>query len=485
MCKSSISINYAMTAKLDNVSQHGLLASLYQFAQKKGFFQPWEQLPIRMKSVRYSPADKLKTLWASIVVGCQHTFDINIKLGAHEKALASFFGLSRFPDQSQVNRLLRRSTAEVLDWYRRFHFDLLCRLTRSKRRSLWLPLANGRRVLVADLDQRGIVVSGKQFELAEKGYFGRHRGHKGYQLSVLFLGGDVGELLDEHLDPGNVYVKSRVAELLDTLLEFCRRRKIAPGRILLRGDAELGTPAIIAMVERRGFKYLLKGISPQRARKLAEEVEDFYLRVKPGADDQKRWMADLGERTHDDRSETGEGKTIVCRTLLMVCVRERAEEAAAETKTVGRRRPHRRKKRENEHEQQQRRIRHDCFLTNLSKEELPAEKVLSVYDSRTTIESYFSDEQYALGAKHVRTWRYWGSALFQYLVATTNNLLRWYRHEVLKGTEFEGYGLKRIINQLMQIPARFIKKGNARTMEFPRSHVLAAKLLDQWHIHSP
>jgi Transposase DDE domain group 1 len=483
MCESSISINYAMTAKLDNVSQHGLLASLYQFAQKKGFFQRWEELPFKMKSVRYSPADKLKTLWASIVVGCQHTFDINIKLGAQEKMLASLFGLFRFPDQSQVNRLLRRSTEEVLDCYRLFHFDLLCRMTRSRKRSLWLPLANGERLLVADLDQRGIVVSGKQFELAEKGYFGRHRGHKGYQLSVLFLGGEVGEVLDEHLDPGNVYVKSRVPELLDSLQEFCCRKKISPGRILFRGDAELGTPAVIAMVERYGFKYLLKGLSPQRARKLAEEVEDYYQPVKPGADDQKRWMADLGERTHYDRSESGEGKSIVCRTLMMVCVRE-APEPAEETKKAGKR-PHRRRKKAENEQIEQPRIRHDCFLTNLSKEELPVEKVLEVYDSRTTIESYFSDEQYALGAKHVRTWRYYGSALFQYLVATTNNLLRWYKHEVLKGTEFEDYGLKRIINQLMQIPARLIKRGRAWSIEFPQRHALAVKLLNQLHIHSP
>jgi hypothetical protein len=479
MCESSISIKFAMTAKLDNASQHGLVASLYQFAQKKGFFQRWEELPFKMKKVRYSPADKLKTLWASIVVGCQHTFDINIRLGAQEKMLASLFGLFRFPDQSQVNRLLRRSTEEVLDCYRRFHFDLLCRMTRSRKCSLWLPLANGRRLLVADLDQRGIVISGKQFELAERGYFGRHRGHKGYQLSLLFLGGEVGEVLDEYLDPGNVCVKSRIPELLDSLLEFCRRKKISPGRILFRGDAELGTPAIIAMVERYGFKYLLKGISPQRARKLAEEVEDFYQQVKPGADDQRRWMADLGERTHYDRSETGAGNRIVCRTLMMVCVREMRAEPAEESAT--RRRPHRKKRPENERPQ----IRHDCFLTNLSKEELPVEKVLEVYDSRTTIESYFSDEQYALGAKHVRTWRFYGSALFQYLVATTNNLLRWYKHEVLKGTEFEDYGLKRIINQLMQIPALLIQKGRNWTIEFPQRHALAAKLINQLHIHSP
>jgi hypothetical protein len=130
-------------------------------------------------------------------------------------------------------------------------------------------------------------------------------------------------------------------------------------------------------------------------------------------------------------------------------------------------------------------IRHDYFLTNLGGEELPVEKVLDVYDDRATIESYFHDEQYALGAKSVRTWSFYGSALFQYLVATTNNLLRWFKHELLKETEFESYGLKRIIHQLMQIPARLIRRGSTWTMELPQRHALAAKLLKKWHINSP
>jgi hypothetical protein len=59
-----------------------------------------------MKKRTFSWADKLKTLWASIEVGCNHTSEINSKLGSHERAAARMLGLVRFPDQSQVNRLL-------------------------------------------------------------------------------------------------------------------------------------------------------------------------------------------------------------------------------------------------------------------------------------------------------------------------------------------------------------------------------------------
>jgi len=38
---------------------------------------------------------------------------------------------------------------------------------------------------------------------------------------------------------------------------------------------------------------------------------------------------------------------------------------------------------------------------------------------------YLYDETYSSGAQHLRTRHFQGAALFQFLVATTNNLLRW------------------------------------------------------------
>lgn len=470
MFQSSISITYRKTNKLDHVSRHGLLASVYQFAQRIGVFDGWEQMPLKMKTVTYRPLDKLQTLWASIIIGCEHTYDINTELGAHEYALSRMMGLERFPDQSQVSRLLTRSDQEVVEWFRGVHFQMLCRMTRSRKRSLWQPLANRRRCLMADLDQRGIVVSGKQFELAERGYFGRHRGHTGYRLSVLFLGGEIGEVIDEHLDSGNLYLRSRLEEMVNRLAEFCERQRIAPSQVILRGDAELGTPAAVAMVESYGFKYLFKGISAQKAKKLAAEVKDCYLLAKPNAEGGARWTADLGSRLHRDQSADGAGHEVECRTLVMTSIEPARR--ARKTKHHG--------KKQEAAEKAKRWVRSDYFLTNLTASELPTATVLDLYDERETIESYFHDERHALGAQHVRTWCHAGSQLFQWLVASVNNLLRWYRHEVLKGTEFEEYGLKRIIGQLMQIGARLTKQGRRWLIEVPQRHAQAMKLLHQW-----
>ena len=86
---------------------HGLLVLAHQHATEAGFFADLKRLvSLPIKTVTYSVHDKLATLWASIIADCDHTVEINFKLGAHERALAAVFGLERFPDQSGINRLL-------------------------------------------------------------------------------------------------------------------------------------------------------------------------------------------------------------------------------------------------------------------------------------------------------------------------------------------------------------------------------------------
>ena len=276
---------------------HGLAVLAYEQARQAGLFAGLERhVSLPMKTVTYSVTDKLKTLWLSIVVDCQHTVEINFKLGAHEQALAGVFGLERFPDQSTINRLLRAATPETVEQMRQLHLDLLEHKSRARRRRLHKKLARGQ-VLFADFDQRGIAVRGKDYELAEAGYFTRKRSHRGYQLSMAFLGGRVGEVLDEHLDPGNTPAHTRVDALLDSLERMRKAWKLEANQIVVRGDAQYGTPAIIAKVEARGFSYLFKGINTKRAAKLGSGVGDeAWHEVSPRAEGEPRWAVDLGEQ---------------------------------------------------------------------------------------------------------------------------------------------------------------------------------------------
>jgi hypothetical protein len=130
-------------------------------------------------------------------------------------------------------------------------------------------------------------------------------------------------------------------------------------------------------------------------------------------------------------------------------------------------------------------IKVDYFLTDLDMRQLPVDKVLEVYHDRSTIERYFYDEQYSLGARQVRTHHYEGEAIFQFLVATTNNVLRWMQKSRFRGTILEKIGLGRLIRQGMQIPARMTRVGERWIVEMPKHHHLVKQLIKSWAELSP
>jgi hypothetical protein len=357
---------------------------------------------------------------------------------------------------------------------RDLHRTLLARHSRARRRRLWTRLANQQSVLFLDLDQRALTVSSNAFELSARGHFGRKRGGRGYQLSLAFLGGRVGEVVDEYLDAGNTPAAARVDLLLASAAGLCARLSILPERVVVRGDAQFGTPAIIKKIEAFGFHYLFKGLSSPRARRLLDRAPDsaVFHAVDNGSAREPAWIADLGTLTHRHGRTRSAETDVAARTLVLVRhvwqhprrrpdpkTRQRA--AAAGTDRV--------------------RVRKvDYFLTSLAPHQLPIDRVLPTYHDRSTIERYFYDEAYGLGARQVRTKYFPGQALFQFLVATTNNLLRWMKHSVFKNTEIEVMGICRIIHCAMQIPARIKKWGNRTLVEFPARHHLIASLMNSW-----
>jgi hypothetical protein len=80
----------------------------------------------------------------------------------------------------------------------------------------------------------------------------------------------------------------------------------------------------------------------------------------------------------------------------------------------------------------------------------------------------------------VRTRHFAGEAMFQFIVATTNNLLRWMKHSTFRGTVLEQMGVGRLIHQAMQIPARVRRRGDRWIIEMPAQHTLVKQLLKSW-----
>lgn len=235
---------------------------------------------------------------------------------------------------------------------------------------------------------------------------------------------------------------------------------------MLRADAQLGTAVIIKQVKSAGFHYLFKGLSSARAVNLVKQATNTFWRVKPVNQRDVRWVSDLGVIEHLDRSNKGDGSAIETRTVVMTQVKQvEPPKPGAHRKRVG---------------DKQVVINNYYYLTDLNNQQLSIADLLDTYDDRATIERYFYDEQYALGAQQVRTGHFQGEALFQFVVATTNNLLRWMQHRVFRKTELEQLGLKRLIRQAIRIPAQIIQTVDKVIVKLPKQNHLVNLLSRSW-----
>lgn len=83
------------------------LVAFIKFAQTVGALELLDQVKVKMKEIDYSVQQKMITLLLSIVIGCRYTSDFNQKL-VPDTVAANLLDMDRFPDQPQVNELIRR-----------------------------------------------------------------------------------------------------------------------------------------------------------------------------------------------------------------------------------------------------------------------------------------------------------------------------------------------------------------------------------------
>ena len=83
------------------------LAFVLQFELDIDFFAPLQAFKLKMKEVNYTVSQKLATILASVIMGCESTKDINEVLRP-EILAANMLGMEHFPDQSQINTVLNR-----------------------------------------------------------------------------------------------------------------------------------------------------------------------------------------------------------------------------------------------------------------------------------------------------------------------------------------------------------------------------------------
>ncbi len=259
---------------------NGFLLALISFIQRIGCVAWLSQVELPMKEVTHSITEKIVTLLVSYMLGCRSTHAIETTLRP-EGVAAELLGLVSFADHSAFSRFYARIDPLAIDDLRAVVQQL------HEAHGLARHLEG---VVVVDFDSTGLLVSGNQFELAEPGYFAKHRGAHGYQLSLACASNAGMEVLAQFLDPGSTYTGHRFWDLLYGVGE---RLGFLDERLFIRADRMYGVGAYVEHLIELEVGFLIKGRDPRTARRWVRELGDALAWLPIDA---TCWVADIGPR---------------------------------------------------------------------------------------------------------------------------------------------------------------------------------------------
>ena len=412
------------TDPFEDVLPTGARALWVAFTLRTGFFQPFrEHFQVPVKTLDYTPWQKLQTLLCSLAVGCTWTKDINHKLRPYPLA-AQLLGRERFPDQSSVNRFLHQlgspphQQLELISELLLQHFGLWQQHDRVD----------------LDIDSSGLMVYGRTYEGRRKGYFPRPRGRHGYRVTIASTHSSAGpEILSLFLDPANISAAGRLGDCLyqaaDVLGSLDRLS-------LIRGDAAFGSGPQIQERLELGPNCIVQGFGNKTA-------IHFAARVEPD-----QWQPlDLFTRV----CELGTQRISHCHHPVRVVL--------AELMT---------------HRQDRRSYSH--LYTNLLPSQADAEEIFTRYNHRQGIEALIKTAKHGLPIAHLRTRGFASIPNFLQVAAITFNLLSWFRHYLLAQVQLQDLGLCDLIEKLMDIPAKCAFADGQLQLSFPAQHPLTPSL---------
>jgi transposase len=407
----------SISFKLDEnkvVNTSAWLVSVIEFANKVKFFNSFESFNLKMKEVTYTHLNKLQTLVSSIVMGCNYTNDINDKL-VPDTLAAKILGMDRFPDQSQINRFLNRFDETNIDQLEYIHHDIFIKNSLS---------LGSKEDIVVDFDMTGLIAGGKTYELAEKGYFPRKRGEKGYQVSAAFVQ-NTSEAISLHLDPGNTVSTNRFDDLLkDTILKL--QNPLKENRLIIRADANYGSFENVKTLQNTGVKFVVKGFSTKQSKNLAKDIsKDAWEKINIQVH-----VAEI--------ATSSDFRIIVCE---FVC--------------------------------KDGTIKYSHLITNISSDEMNAVELFHFYNGRQTIEAFFKTCKDVYGIKNLRTSKFYGIYGFLWLVFLTHNLIVLMKNTTFSSTKLENVGIRTLVKKLGNLTARIQESSNNIEIILPNLSTLA------------
>lgn len=389
------------------------LASFLKFAEQISGFEPLKLVQVKMKEIKYTVQQKLVTLICSIAIGCAYTSDVNDKL-VPDTVAPRMLDMLRFPDQSQLNVLLKKFTEGNIQQFKEVHHQLFQENSQS---------LNTFETVVIDVDQSGLLANGKKFECAAKGYFPRKRGKQGYQMSAVFCG-STGETVTMYLDPGNTNSIKRLKDMLgDISIKYSEA--ITNNRLILRADSGYGSDDGVEMLKATKARFVVKGYSSQRAKNLATKV--------------KRYEWEEIDEYVDVCELQPQGN------LRIILVRVLEKDG----------------------------VKYTYLATNVPASDMSAKDLFHFYNGRQTIEAFIRTCKNTYGIKNLRTKCFFGIYGFLWLVFITHNMISWMKTTVFAETEFGELGVDSIVRKFGPISAEVTETHGHIDIKLPSLNKLA------------
>lgn len=257
---------------------------------------------------------------------------------------------------------------------------------------------------MVDIDQCGLVVNGKTYEWARKGYFPRKRGEAGYQMSLAYVGA-YEETVQVYLDPGNSHCKNRLFDLLHDIDRLLLTDNPAV-QVIRRLDAGYDSlPNRQHLVALPGF-FLLKGADNRLARKLAASV--------PAS----QWVP-VAEGVHGTEVAPEMG---VRRLLYEFYLPDNQVEYA-------------------------------LLYTNLPAADYGVIRAFAFYNERTTIEAFFAQSRHVFNIQSMRSRCFNAIYAFLRFVCLTHNVLHWAERTRLAETPLEQASTRDLVSSVTRVRA--------------------------------
>jgi hypothetical protein len=164
-----------------------------------------DTVKIGQKTVKYTPFDKLKDAFISILAGAHGLCEINTRLRA-DPALQAAFGRKACADQSVVQDTLNACTIEQVTQLE----SALTTIYRQHSQGYAHDYTAAWQILDADLTG---MPCGKKAAFASKGYFPQQRYRRGRQLGRV-LASNYHEIVVDQLFNGTTYLRTALRPLL-------------------------------------------------------------------------------------------------------------------------------------------------------------------------------------------------------------------------------------------------------------------------------